>query len=52
MEGSVLDGRSAADVNQREPLEEMAIVKRLRRFCFDENSHTEIQSTGHAMKAF
>jgi hypothetical protein len=29
MEGSGLSGRPAADVNQREPLEEMAIVKRL-----------------------
>jgi len=44
MEGSGLNGRSAADVNQREPLEETAIVKRLRRFCFDENSHTESEA--------
>ena len=44
MEGSGLKGRSAADVNQREPLEETAIVKRLRRFCFDENSHTKSEA--------
>jgi hypothetical protein len=39
LKGSGLNGRSAADVDQREALEEMAIVKRLRRFCFDKNSH-------------
>jgi hypothetical protein len=38
-EGSRLDGRSAADVDQRESLEEMAIIKRLRRFSCSENSH-------------
>jgi hypothetical protein len=38
--GSGLEGRSAANVDQREPLKEAAIVKRLRRFSFDENSHT------------
>jgi len=40
-EGSGLDGRSAADVDQRETLEETAIVKRLRRFSFYENSHAQ-----------
>ena len=44
MEGSVLNGRSAADINQRETLEETTIVKRLRRFCFDENSHTVLKA--------
>ena len=39
LEGSGLNGRSATDVDQREPLEETAIVKRLRRFGIDENSH-------------
>jgi hypothetical protein len=42
--GSGPDGRSAADVNQREALEEMAIVKRLRRFGFNENSHADSQA--------
>jgi hypothetical protein len=44
MEGSGLNGRSAADINQRKPLEETTIVKRLRRFGFDENSHTESEA--------
>jgi hypothetical protein len=42
--GSGLNGRSAADVDQREALEEMAIVKRLRRFGFNENSHADSQA--------
>jgi hypothetical protein len=42
--GSGLNGRSAADVDQREALEEMAIVKRLRRFGFNENSHADLQA--------
>jgi hypothetical protein len=42
--GSGLNGGSAADINQRETLEEMAIVKRLRRFVLAENSHTDSQA--------
>ena len=44
LEGSGLNGRSAADVDQREALEEMAIVKRLGRFSFDENGHAVPQA--------
>ena len=48
--GSGLEGWSAADVNESESLEEMAIVKRLRRFCVFENSHAGYVSTGHAIE--
>lgn len=39
LKGSVLEGGPAANVDQRETLEETAIVKRLGRFRFDGNSH-------------
>jgi hypothetical protein len=50
--GSGLDGWSAADVDERETLEEMAVVKRLRRFGVCNNSHAVPLSTGHATKEF
>jgi len=44
LEGSGLSGGPAADVDQREALEEMAIVKRLGRFSFDENGHAGFEA--------
>jgi len=48
----LLPGWTAADIDERESLEEAAIVERLRRFCVLENSHTAPVSTGHAIAIF
>ena len=43
---------AAADVDERETLEEKAVVKRLRIFSFDGNSHACRISTGRATLEF
>ena len=46
--GRLLAGWTAADIDERESLEETAIVERLGRFVFVENSHAGYVSTGYA----
>jgi hypothetical protein len=50
--GRLLARWTAADVDERESLEETAIVERLGRFVFFENSHAGSVSTGHASGNF
>jgi hypothetical protein len=47
--GSGLNGWSAADVDEGETLEEMAIVKLLGSSLGLKNSHANFRSTGHAI---
>jgi hypothetical protein len=48
--GSGLSGWSAADVDEGETLEEMAIVKLLGSSRGLKNSHAGLRSTAHAIK--
>ena len=49
--GLGLGGWSAADVDEGESLEEMAIVKLLGSSCGLKNGHAACRSTGHAIKS-